>query len=102
MCPCCGRIKTKARCVKYYKWRGGKSTKFSNHKNIQHHLKTLTETTTTAAYMTPLQCNISPELATATAEQTPQTAACTYLQPEAAATAASSYQEYYQNHISHI
>ena len=52
--------------------------------------------------MTPLQCNISPELATATAEQTPQTVACTYLQPEAAATAASSYQEYYQNHISHI
>ena len=53
--PGCGQIRTKARCVRCYKWRGGKMT--------EHKIPT--------------------ELATATAEKPPPTVAHTSLKHEA-------------------
>ena len=69
-CPGYGKIKTKARCGKCYKWRGGKRNKVSKPKNNHHHLKAPPSTTTTTVTSTiTSQHKISPESATATAEQ---------------------------------
>ena len=62
MCPGCGQIRTKARCVNCYKWRGGK-------RNTR---------------------KIPPESETETSEQSPLTVSHTFLQPEYDDTAALS------------